>query len=191
MKVTDNGDGTLDTEITYDPEGATITNTYEAEGEATIKVSKKLEGAGWPKGKTLTLTITGSDGAPMPEGTTATLTAEGSVEFTIAYTEADIDKTYIYTISEDGFGSDWTSSGDVTATVAITDNGDGTLTVDVTYDPGDQTIVNTFVPPPDVKTGDTFRALPFVIALGASGLGAAGIGTWVGVKRKRAHKENM
>ena len=143
--VTDNGDGTLATAVTYSPEDATITNTYEAEGEATLEVTKALAGAAWPEGKTLTLTLAGAENAPMPETTTATLTAAGSVSFgPIAYTEAHAGKTYTYTISEDGFGDGWTGSGNITATVVVTDNGDGTLGTNVTYT-SNATITNTYV----------------------------------------------
>ncbi len=146
VAVTDKGDGTLDTKVTYSPENATFTNTYKAKGEATLEVTKAISGAAWPANKTLTLTVEGSEGAPMPETTTATLTAAGSVEFgPIAYTEADAGKTYTYTIIEDGFGDGW--NGDpaaVTATVEVTDNGDGTLGTDVTYSPEDAIITNTY-----------------------------------------------
>ena len=45
VKVTDNGDGTLKTEVTYSPEDATITNTYTAEPvKAKIDVTKNIDG---------------------------------------------------------------------------------------------------------------------------------------------------
>ena len=145
VEVTDNGDGSLHTDITYSPENATITNTYEAEGEATITVTKAITGAAWPSGKTLTFTLTGSTGAPMPETTSVTVSAAGDVSFgPIAYDESDAGQTYTYTISEDGFGDGWTGSGDITATVAVTDEGDGTLSTEVTYSPETATITNTY-----------------------------------------------
>ncbi len=147
VTVTDNGDGTLGTTVAYSPEDAKFTNTYKASGKATLEVEKKLEGAAWPEGKTLTMTLAGQDGAPMPAegGESVELTAAGKATFgEIAYTEADAGKTYTYTISEDGFGDGWTGSGDVTATVVVTDNGDGTLKTEVTYSPEDDTITNTY-----------------------------------------------
>ncbi|MDO4532269.1 MAG: FctA domain-containing protein, partial [Coriobacteriia bacterium] len=144
VAVTDNGDGTLSAEVSYDPTNATITNTYEAEGEATIDVIKALQGAGWPEGKELTFTLSGTN-VPMPETTTAKLSSVGKASFgPIAYTEADAGKSYTYTISEDGFGDGWTASGSVTATVEVTDNGDGTLSTKVSYDPTTDSIVNTY-----------------------------------------------
>jgi hypothetical protein len=144
--VLDNhGDGTLTAIVTYSPEDATITNTYEAEGETEITVTKELAGAAWPAGKTLTFTLAGTGNAPMPETTTATLSAAGDVTFgPIELDESDAGKTYTYTVSEDGFGGAWTGSGPVTATVVVTDNGDGTLTADVSYSPEDATITNTY-----------------------------------------------
>ena len=45
VTVTDEGDGTLSTDIEYTPEEATFTNTYTAEPtEATIEAKKVLEG---------------------------------------------------------------------------------------------------------------------------------------------------
>ena len=144
VAVTDNGDGTLGTTVTYSPENATITNTYVAEGEAVIEVTKELSGAAWPAGKTLTFTLSGEGGA-LPETKTVELTAAGKATFgAITYNESDIGKTYTYTISEDGFGAGWTGSGSITARVAVTDNGDGTLATEVTYTPDTATITNTY-----------------------------------------------
>ena len=146
VKVTDNGDGTLATEVTYDPTSDTITNTYKAEGTTEIKVTKKLAGTVWPEGKTLTFTLTGTGDAPMPETTTATLTAAGDVTFgPIALDEGDAGKTYKYTVSEGtGFGGAWTGSGDVEVTVVVTDDGAGKVTGAVTYSPENATITNTY-----------------------------------------------
>ena len=144
VKVTDNGDGKLNTEITYDPKEATFTNTYKATGTAVIEVKKALEGAGWPTGKTLTFTLDSTDGK-LPEKKEVKLTAEGTATFgTITYNESDIGKTYTYVVSEDGFGTGWSGSGNVTATVEVTDNGNGTLGTKVTYSPDDATITNKY-----------------------------------------------
>ena len=144
VTVSDNGDGTLSTEVKYSPENATITNTYEAEGEAVIEVDKAIAGAEWPSGKTLTLTLAG-EGGTLPEKKTVELTKAGKATFdAITYTESDIDKTYTYTVSEDGFGEGWTGSGNITAKVEVTDNGDGTLATKVTYSPESATITNTY-----------------------------------------------
>ncbi len=143
--IANEGDGTLTATVTYSPEDATITNTYEASGEAVLEVTKAIAGAAWPSRKTLTLTLSG-EGGTLPETNTVSLTAEGKATFgAITYTEADIGKTYTYTISEgDGFGDGWTGTGDITATVTVTDNGDGTLDTEITYSPESATITNTY-----------------------------------------------
>jgi len=114
--VTDDGTGKLVVTPTTDQVELSFTNTYDANGEATIVVNKAVEGASWPEGKTLTFTIEGEDGAPMPEETTFELTAAGSATFgPIVYSLDDAGKEFIYTISEDGFGAGWTGSGNITA----------------------------------------------------------------------------
>ena len=139
VEVIDNGDGTLT--ATASPEtGVVFTNTYNASGEATIEVTKAVTGAAWPAGKSLTLTLEGDD--PMPETTSATLTAAGKATFgPITYSAPG---EYTYTITEDGFGAGWEGSGDITATVTVTDNGDGQLVASVAYDPSTATITNTY-----------------------------------------------
>ena len=147
VEVTDNGDGTLNAEVTYDPTDAKFTNTYTASGTATIEATKAIAGAAWPAGKTITFTLAGTESAPMPAegGETVTLTEAGKATFgEITYTEADAGKTYTYTISEKGFGQGWTGSDDITAEVKVTDNGNGTLKTEVTYTPVDATITNTY-----------------------------------------------
>ena len=131
--------------VTYDPENRTITNTYKASGEIRLEAVKALKGAEWPEGKTLTLTLEGTGDAPMPESTTAVLSAAGNAEFEpIGFDESDAGKSYTYVISEDGFGSGWTGSGDITVTVKVKDNGNGTLDAAVKYSPEDRMITNTF-----------------------------------------------
>ncbi len=126
-----------------------FTNTYKASGKANIKVTKALAGTGakWPGGQTLTLTAKGSEGAPTPEKTAVNITEAGEADFGwIAFDESDIGKEYTYTISEgEGFTTGgWTGSGDITATVKVTDKGDGELEAAVTYSPEDATITNTY-----------------------------------------------
>ena len=49
-------------------------------------------------------------------------------------------------------------------------------------------ITNKHTPkPPEIKTGDDFRMMSYVVALGVSGLGIVGTGTWIGLRRKRFH----
>ncbi len=147
--VTDKGNGELETTITYDPTSDTITNTYEAEGEAVLKAKKALVGRDWQEDEEYTFTLTAkTQGAPMPAeaGRTVTFDADGEKSFgAIEYDESDAGKTYQYTISETSTLPDGiTKSADITATVVVTDNGDGTLKTEVTYDPTSDTITNTY-----------------------------------------------
>lgn len=144
--VTDDGKGNLTVSPTTDQVQLSFTNVYDADGEASIVVTKEITGAAWPASKTLTLALAGSGEAPMPEETTATMNAAGSVTFgPISYALSDAGKTYAYTITEDGFGDGWTGSPtSITATVKVTDNGDGTLATEVSYTPENATITNTY-----------------------------------------------
>ena len=144
VKVTANNDNTLNAEVAYSPEDAAITNTYTATGSATLKAAKAVAGAGWPTDGTITFTLSGTGGT-LPTEKTVTLTGPGTATFgAITYNESDAGKTYTYTITEDGFGTGWTGSGNITATVVVTDNGDGTLGTTVTYSPTNDTITNTY-----------------------------------------------
>ena len=140
VSVDDNGK--LTAEVT---KVAKITNKYEPTGSVELEATKKISGAAWPEGETITFTLAG-EGGTLPETKTAELTAPGTAKFdAITYTEADIDKTYTYTITEDGFGDGWTADPtSITATVKVEDNGDGTLKTTVTYDPADKTITNKY-----------------------------------------------
>ena len=141
-------DGTdyLSADLTSDPAIAevTITNEYKAEGSVVLEVTKAVEGAEWPEGGKIIFTLSSENG-PLPENNTVTLTEAGTKQFDpINYTLEDAGKTYTYTISEDGFGDGWTGSGDITATVEVTDNGEGALITKITYTPEDATVINTY-----------------------------------------------
>ena len=132
---------------TYAPE-ISFTNKRVEAVLATLKVKKAIaQGQTWPSGRSATFTLSPvTDGAPMPSagGTTVTLfnASEGSFG-SIAYTRADVGKTYEYEITETtGFGQ--TSPDKITATVAVADV-NGTLKTTVTYDPESDTITNTYI----------------------------------------------
>lgn len=96
VNVTDNGDGTLTTDIALPEGGLAFKNAYgtSANAEVGINGTKYLDNNGTNApditGK-YTFTITGSDGAPMPAVTTATNDASGYIDFgTIAYTMENV-----------------------------------------------------------------------------------------------------
>lgn len=80
VKVTDNGDGTLDCDVYYPKGGLAFENSYGT-GDAEIEVSgtKVLEGRDL-RDSEFDFTITGEDGAPMPERTEVT-NANGGFSF--------------------------------------------------------------------------------------------------------------
>lgn len=96
VKVTDNGDGKLVTNVIYPEGGLAFENAYgqSANAELNIHGTKKLaeNGTNHPDitGK-FQFTITGSDGAPMPEQTTVTNDASGNINFgKIVYTMQNV-----------------------------------------------------------------------------------------------------
>lgn len=119
VTVTDNGEGQLVAEVTYDngdakPEAdqqvdnaAAFTNTYEAseggtlDGSTYLKASKTLTGRDWQEGEQVDLVLRGDKGTPAPEGTPDTddarwtyamhVSEDGSFTFPdIKYTAADL-----------------------------------------------------------------------------------------------------
>ena len=154
------GDGALDPIVAYNPEDATITNTYtpdpvivDPDATAAPFGTKKLETTTADgKSQTFTFTLAAVDNAPMPvdetgaaASTTATVsytageTGSKPIPFagTITYTK---EGSYEYTITETNPGAGWTfTNGSVTVTV--TDN-DGQLEASVAGD----TITNNYKP---------------------------------------------
>lgn len=153
VTVIDNGDGTLTITPVYkthkDAEGGEISepetvdkalfeNTYEADGNTTLRAWKSLPVRDLEDGE-FTFELLDESGAPVTneDGTavTATNKADGTVVFdpevveSLNYDETDIGKTYYYGIRETK-GTDKTVIYDETVfgyAVTIVDNGDGTL----------------------------------------------------------------
>lgn len=145
VTVTDNGDGTLATEVAYDGDGAVFNNTYAASGEVTIGATKVLTGADLDAGQFEFGLFEGDTQVGDP----VTNNADGAIAFTVAYGLDDVG-THTYTMRElvgtpqTGYTYDSSSK---TVTVKVTDNGDGTLATEVTYG-GDTTFTNTYKPLP-------------------------------------------
>ncbi len=138
--------GKLEATISY-TDNDLIVNTYEATGSAELTATKVLSGRDWKPGETFEFTLLDDTGAVID---TQTVTeAEKTVTFdAIDYDLSDVGETYTYTISETStLPGGVTSSGDITATVKITDNGDGTLATNITYT-NDDKITNTYTAAP-------------------------------------------
>ena len=145
---------------------AAFTNTYAAtgtlNGEMYLKVTKNLTGRDWANGDSFTFTLTAAAGTPMPEGSategdgtwTSTIVIDNSdVQKSknfgdIKYTEANLGKTYTYTIKEvlpqdddaetEGIQSKGVTYDETVYTVTVKVRYDATngLTLDVMHDEG-------------------------------------------------------
>ena len=138
VKATDNGDGTLRCDVSYDGGSApTFTNRYEAKGSFRAEAAKVLDGRDL-KDREFSFELVkvktdGSDGKVVA-------TAENGADGKVSFPEVTLDAagTYGYRIREakgdkPGVAYDENEYG---LTVAATDNGDGTLSCDVSYDGG-------------------------------------------------------
>ena len=140
VKVTDDGEGNLETEVSYTNSGK-ITNTYTAKGEVELQATKELVGRDWLKGESYDFVLSGKDG----EIDRKAVSSDGAVTFKkISYTEADAGKTYTYTISEAGeLKKGLAKSDDITVTIKLTDDGKGNITTQVEYT-NNGVITNTY-----------------------------------------------
>lgn len=137
--ATDNGDGTLKLKTTYSnsAEGvAGFDNIYAASGEATIKVSKTVNGGSDAKeGEFFEFELLDKDGNKVEGVDNVKVQAGGTAEFTgLKYGFADAGKKFEYTVHEVGHNTNgWTAASDVPVSVEVSDNGDGTLRAKVSY----------------------------------------------------------
>ena len=140
--ATDNGNGTLKLETNYSNsvEGvAGFDDTYAASGEATIKVSKTVNGGSDAKeGEFFEFELLDKDGNKVEGVDNAKVQAGGTAEFTgLKYSFADAGKKFEYIVHEVGHNTNgWTAASDVPVSVEVSDNGDGTLSAKASY-PGD------------------------------------------------------
>ena len=167
VTVEDDGEGHLTATV----DGATITNSYEAEPvvvdtddetAGTVFATKTVEGEGF-KETTFSFTIAAGEGAPAPavESATLPMSAAGSAPVNfgeITFTEAG---TYTYLIAETNTAADgWTfDTAAKTVTVTVEDDGDGHLTATVEG----VTIANSYkAAPVEVDTDDETAGTVFL-----------------------------
>lgn len=156
VAVTDNGDGTLTSEVLYPNGGLAFENAYGSQSSAELnivgkKVYDKPATSNAPDitGK-FTFTLGAANDTPMPDSLTATNDAAGNVSFgKIAYTMENVFgktdgiqtddngkryKTFAYTVTESGDVAGVDNDDDAergkTFTVTVKDKGDGTLGVE-------------------------------------------------------------
>ncbi len=147
VTVTENGDGTLTSNVTTKESGR-FTNTYRSEldyaAAGGLKLSKTLSGRPMTEGQ-FTFTVTPADEASaialgLHEGANvykSPATAEATVGLIdilagheVKFTQADAGKTFTYTVAEKNDGKPGYTYDDAerTVTIAIADDGAGTLT---------------------------------------------------------------
>ena len=138
VKVSENADRSLATEVAYD-RGASVTeftNTYATSGQATLSVLKTVNGGtDEGMGQRFHFDLYNADDQGNAQGEKI-----GSVETGVgekaSFGAIDLsgEGAYHYVIKEAGYNDGaWFAAGDVVATVTATDNGDGTLNVSVKY----------------------------------------------------------
>ena len=167
VNVTDNNNGELEATVTYPEGGAVFTNAYNAKGEVELSASKTLTGSSLAAGQ-FSFELKDDQGNVLQ---TKTNDAEGKVTFdSLKYTEADIDKTYTYTVSEKNNNITGVTYDTIVyiVKVQITDSkdSDGTLNITTTTEKNgeaveEMTFANTFAGTVKlVKTSTEGKTLP-------------------------------
>jgi pilin isopeptide linkage protein len=161
--VADNGDGTLTATPTYpgNADGLVFSITYTASGSTTLTAHKTLTGRPFQAGDSWTFTVSCDDAsAPLPSQTSVTLNpqagqSDASVDFgTIDYTQADVGKTYAYTVSESGDVDGVTNdSREHTVTVSIADGGNGQLEISRSESDAGLDFANAYASQADFELG--------------------------------------
>ncbi len=99
VEVKDNADGTLEAEAQYQEGGMVFTNKYHAKGELVLDtIQKTLDGGIKLDENQFAFQLKDEEGNVLQ---TVSNKADGTAVFeSLKYTEEDIDKEYIYTVSE-------------------------------------------------------------------------------------------
>ena len=143
VEVVDDHKGHLTATPSYSVANKTITNTYKANGSVTLEATKEIVGRDWLESDKFNFELSGDNLANTQN--VEVDQNQKTAEFTLNYTEADIDETYTYAIAETGAMPAGMTAGDaLTVTVTVKDNGDGTLTATPVYSNTAQTITNTY-----------------------------------------------
>ena len=127
----------------YVTNGATFTNVYSATGSIVLSGNKTLTGRDLAADE-FEFQLADENGNVLQ---TVTNAADGTITFApINYTQADIGKTFTYTVTEaNGGKTGITYDADViTVKVEVIDNGSGTLTAKVTDDSSPIAFTNVF-----------------------------------------------
>ena len=157
VKVTDNGDGTLKTEITYSNtvEGAAgFDDVYTAAGELILNVAKTVNHGELSPDQEFEFGLyeTDESGAKIgdPIATVSLKAGETKSLDGVFYDFGNNNQTYTYIISElTELGEGWTKASDQKVTVKVSDAGDGVMNAEVVYEgDGDAALFdNTYTEP--------------------------------------------
>ena len=143
VTLTEQNDGTMLLELDNNKDDLIFTNTYEAEGEATIQGLKVMAGDREQVAGEFTFTIESDDpNAPLPEGGTLTNAADGTIDFgTLRFTHEHLKaapgedpgaydaqrtvdgfyrKTFVYDLKETGGSNPGMTYDGATIKLAIT-----------------------------------------------------------------------
>ena len=128
VTVTDNGDGTLKVVASENAAALDFINYYDADGELTLRAAKTVNGAEPRTDEVFTFELCDAAGKVLQTAKNA----QGKITFeALKYTEADVGKSYLYTVKEKqeekpGYTTDATV---YTVAVWVADGGDGSLKV--------------------------------------------------------------
>ena len=140
--VEDDGEGGLTVTPSSDEAVFVFTNVYDASGSIQLQATKAISGREWKDGDSFTFKLIDETGATV-DTQTATSTKKTVTFAEIEYGLDDVGE-HTYTITETGdLPAGMTKSGDITATVTVSDNGEGELETSVSYNNND-TITNTY-----------------------------------------------
>ncbi len=155
VTVTDNGDGTLGTQVEYfdaagapiaDPTdvdaGAVFDNSYEAKGQVSLQAMKTLLGGQLTDGQfefelgRIDVDEGAGTSTFTPVGTVVRNDADGLVNFLLDFDQRDAGKTYVYAMREVA-GADATMDYDTHVSlvrVTVADNDNGTLSLSTEFE---------------------------------------------------------
>ena len=140
-----NGESFFTHTTTYSPETDTFNNKYTATIETDLKATKSITGQRnkFKAGDTWTFKVTatetsatpGNTAIPMPPTTEIVIAPDTGDEIAeidfgkITFTKADVGRTYVYTISEEGNVPGIKNDEAKTVKITVSENTDGTLSI--------------------------------------------------------------
>ena len=136
ITVLDNGDGSLSFNVSGDEDAMVLNNIYKAHGTIQIEAELLMQNRNFLESDYFEIEIIGNSiSAPMPDYSSLLVKPEISTQTdtlnldfgSIAYTEEDIGKTFVYTISQKTSASCIETPEPLNFEIYVEDHGDGTL----------------------------------------------------------------